>query len=356
MNSSAANTTGSSVAGSVVTGSVVTGSVARPVSSRLLDEAIEWQLLLGSGEATQQDVDNWQHWIDAHPDHPHVWHQLHLLDGDLNLLPRAPAAALRKLVVAPRRAGTKALRGFALLLLFIGGGLIAIDRQQPLAGLLADHATATGEQQQITLPDNTQLVLNSRTVVDIDFTAQQRRIHLRSGEVYIRSGHNADEQRPLVVLTHEGSFRALGTAFLVHKKNDTSRLDVTEAAVMARPANCDAGATTSCAQQQRVEAGYGVTLTNDGLSAPQLSASGVGSWRNGLLVIDNRPLTDVAAELAPYHVGIITVAEDVAQLRVTATLPITAPDEALTALTDALPIRISRRTRLWLHIEAAGAD
>lgn len=62
MNSSAANTTGS----------VSTNSVERPVSSRLLDKAIEWQILLDSGEASEQDLDNWQRWIDTHPDHQHV--------------------------------------------------------------------------------------------------------------------------------------------------------------------------------------------------------------------------------------------------------------------------------------------
>lgn len=142
-------------------------------------------------------------------------------------------------MVAPRRSGKTVLGGFALLLMFISGGLIAINMQQPLTGLLADHATATGEQQQITLPDNTQLMLNSRTVVDIDFTAQQRRIHLHSGEVYICSGHNPDEQRPLLVITNEGSLRALGTAFVVQRQNDATRLEVTEAAVMARPENCN---------------------------------------------------------------------------------------------------------------------
>ncbi|MEN0035488.1 MAG: FecR family protein [Cellvibrio sp.] len=338
------------------TGSVSNDSVERPVSSRLLDEAIEWQILLDSGEASDQDLDNWQCWIDAHPDHQHVWQQLRMLDGELKILPRAPTAPLRKLVIAPRRSGKKVLSGFALLFMFISGGLVAIDMQQPLTGLLADHATATGEQQQIILPDNTQLVLNSRTVVDIDFTAQQRRIHLRSGEIYIRNGHNPDEQRPLLVITDDGSLRALGTAFVVQKQSGHTRLDVTEAAVMARPKNCDTNATASCASQQQVDAGYGVMMADNHISAPQLSASGVDAWRNGLLVIDNRSLAEVATELARYSVGIITVAPDVAQLRVTATLPITAPDKALTALTDALPIRINRRTGFWLHIEAAGTD
>lgn len=334
----------------------ISGSVERPVSGRLLDEAIEWQILLDSGEASEQDLDNWQRWIDAHPDHQHVWQQLRMLDSELTILPRAPAAPLRKLVIAPRRSGKKIVGGLALMLMLASGSFIALDVHQPLSGLLADYATTTGEQQQVTLPDNTQLVLNSRTSVDIEFTAQQRRIHLRNGEIYIRSGHNAGELRPLIVITRDGSLRALGTAFVVQKQNDNTRLDVTESAVMARPANCDLAATANCVHQQQVDAGYGVSLTENSVSAPQLSTSGIDAWRNGLAVIDNRSLAEVATELARYRIGIITVAPEVAQLRVTATLPIMESDQALTALADALPVRISRRTGLWLHIEPADAE
>jgi len=330
---------------------------ARPISSAVLDEAIEWQLLLDSGEASAAERVQWQEWIEAHPDHARVWQQLQVLDGELSLIAGAP---VRTLVEGSRKSGVpKVLGSLALVTLLTGAGLAALNTQRPVTGLFADYATKTGEQQHITLPDNTLLILNSRTAVDIEFTRQQRVIRLRTGDILVQSGHPAGEQRPLMVITAEGSMRALGTAFVVQRENASTRLDVTEAAVLARAANCDAAvnitniASAACTAGQRVDEGYGIQLSDGVISAPQQSAAGVDAWRSGLLVFNDRPLAEVAAELARYKTGFITVAPEVAQVRVTASLPLNSPDLALTALADALPIRLSTRIGFWTHIEPA---
>lgn len=325
----------------------------QPVADNILDAAIQWQLLLDSGEATVADQQAWQAWLVAHPDHLRVWYQLDALDDELTILPRQAAAPVRQLLGKPRQRPAKKLAGSALGVLGLACCLTLFDRYQPLDGLLADYATGTGEQQQIHLPDNTVLYLNTRTAVDIHFDEQRRAIHLLHGELHIQSGHaNPAEQRPLVVVTKEGSIRALGTRFVVHRDKRITRVDVTESAIMARPTGCSSEPTVSCATEQRVEAGYGLQLDNHSEAFIKPSRSGIDAWKDGLLVVENQRLDEVIAELARYRTGFITVSSDVAAMRMTGTLPVADSDFALTALTDALPVRLSRRSSLWIHIEA----
>lgn len=325
----------------------------QPVADNILDAAIQWQLLLDSGEATPADQQEWQTWLVAHPDHRRVWHQLATLDNELTILPRQASAPVRQLLGKPRKRPVKKLAGSALGIFSLACFLSLFDRHQPLDGLLADYATGTGEQQQIQLPDNTVLYLNTRTAVDIHFDEQRRAIHLRHGELHIQSGHaNPAEQRPLMVVTKEGSVRALGTRFVVHRDNRITRVDVTESAIMARPASCSSEQAINCATEQRVDAGYGLQLGKNTETSVKPSRSGVDAWKDGLLVLENRRLDEVVAELARYRTGFITVSSEVAAMRMTGTLPVADSDFALTALTEALPVQLSRRSSLWIHIEA----
>ena len=38
--------------------------------------ATEWYVTLSSGAATEQDIQTWQTWLNAHQDHLHAWQQL----------------------------------------------------------------------------------------------------------------------------------------------------------------------------------------------------------------------------------------------------------------------------------------
>lgn len=328
-------------------------SEQQAVAASVLEAAIQWQLLLDSGDATAEDQLAWQNWLAAHPDHERVWRQLTDLDATLTLLPREAAAPVRQLLHKSRGHAVKKLAGSALGIFSLVCCLAILDRHQPLYGLLADYSTTTGQQQRIQLPDGTVLLLNTRTAVDIQFDDQHRAIHLRQGEVLVQSGHaNPAEQRPLIVTTGEGSIRALGTRFVVQRNHRITRVDVTEAAILARPKHCSPAPAIVCGNEHRVGAGYGVQLHSATQTIIKPSPAGVDAWPDGLLVVNDQPLDTVVAELARYRTGFITVSADVAQLRMTGTLPIDDIDFALLALTDALPVRISKRSGLWIHIEA----
>ena len=77
----------------------------RPVSDRVLDEAIAWQVLLDSGDASDEHRACLIRWLEADTDHARAWRQLGLLDHGLHDLPRDAAAPLRETLITPRRRG-----------------------------------------------------------------------------------------------------------------------------------------------------------------------------------------------------------------------------------------------------------
>jgi transmembrane sensor len=323
-----------------------------PVSARVLDAAIAWQLKLDAGDP----ADGAAHcaWLAAHPDHARAWRQLALIDAEIGVLSPYPplSAALRRPRRTPgwkRAAGLTALAAVTLL-----GALLA-DRYQPLDGLLADYRTGTGQRRTVALPDRSVVVLNARSVVDLAFDARTRTLRLRSGEIHVETASDAalsGDRRPFVVSTAHGALYALGTRFMVRHDEDATWLTVTHAAVLARPASCPAARDTACAGERRAEAGQTLRMTQTAVGPVTRARADGDAWKDGMLVVDGEPLSAVVAELARYRPGLLQVAPEVAALRVTGALPLDDGERALAALSASLPIRIVRRSDWWVRIEA----
>lgn len=326
---------------------------SRPVSDAVLAAAIGWQLQMGSGEATPQDAESLRRWLDAHADHRRAWAQLGEIDAQLEPARRDGVRMLLVRDTASRRwkQSASVLGLLAAVLLGIG----AIDRYEPLRTLSADYRTKTGERRTVVLPDHTVLHLDTRSAVDLAFDASRRAIVLRSGAIAVETSHaEAAETRPFVVLTPDGSFRALGTRFVVRRLDDGAegtRLSVTQSAVAARPGACPADPDRTCEGERIAKQGESLVLHIGGASAVEPARTEVDAWKDGILVVDNRPLSEVVAEIARYRPGHLSVDPRVAGLRVTGTLPLADTDQALLALTAAVPVDVVSTTRWWTRIE-----
>ena len=332
-----------------------------PVPARVLDEAIAWQLRMGNnGSDSGVDADALQHWLNAHPDHARAWRQLHLLGAELDAglaAARGPAArqALAR-SAASRTPGKRRAAAVLALAVVAAVGWGVLGRYQPAAHLLADHRTGTGERRAVTLPDGSVLHLDTRSAVDVAFDATRRAVVLRAGQVAVETAHASAEQRPFVVLTGSGSLRALGTRFTVQTVEDegqgaASRVTVTQSAVAARPAGCAADPAEPCAGERIVQSGQTALLHGGRVDLPEPAPPEPDAWKDGMLVVENQPLADVAAQLARYRPGRLAVDPRVAHLRVTGTLPLADTDQALLALTAAVPVEVAYVTRWWVTLE-----
>lgn len=310
------------------------------VPARVLDEAIAWQLCLGSGEASARDRQAFAGWLAAHPDHARVWQQLGGLDQQLASVSSAPARrALLQSAESRRRRGR--LGGTALgLLLSVGLALGLIAQQRPLGDYLADQRTASGEQSELRLEDRSLVRLNSRSALDIDFTADERRLYLRSGEILVQTAHG--DPRPFVVDTEQGRLRALGTRFLVKREGDATRLIVLQSAVAANPA--------ANADERVIPAGQQILMRAGQLDGETAAPVAADAWTRGMLVVENQRLGDLLETLGEYRRGYLGADPRIADLRISGSFPLNDSDLALAALPPSLPVRIERHTDWWVKV------
>ncbi|WEK45186.1 MAG: FecR domain-containing protein [Candidatus Andeanibacterium colombiense] len=154
--------------------------------------------------------------------------------------------------------------------------------------LSADVKTGAFETRRIALDDGSAIVLASNSAVDIQYRKGERRVRLLEGEAAFSVAR--DPARPFVVAAGGGETRALGTRFLTAFRGG----GVTVTGVHHRiRVTADGGAR---------ELGPGEAVHYGRFSAPGTIAADhyAGGWQRGLVIVENRSLADIAAELARY--------------------------------------------------------
>lgn len=317
-----------------------------PVSLRVLDEAISWQLRLGSGETRPDDEAAFSRWHAEHSEHARAWSQLGMLDR--NLAGAAPLAARNALLRSPREARQKVRRlaGTGLSLLLVGALALSVgNRYLPVQYAFSDLLTGTGEQRELRLPDNTLVKLNSRTAVDVRFDAEQRRIVLLSGEILVETAHG--DSRPFIVETRDGRLRALGTRFLVERDGeDGTLLSVLHSAVAARPEQRE--------EEKVIAQGQHVRVRPDGLGPVEANSAVADAWTRGMLVVDNVRLAELVERLSRESPGYLSIDPEVADLRITGSFPLHDIGLALSSLEPSLPVRIEKHGPWWSRVAPRG--
>lgn len=314
-------------------------SASAPVSNRVLEAAIGWQLCLDSGITSAREKLEFQRWLAADPEHVRAWKQLTGLDQQLAVaaLPAARKALLRRTDATPQRRSIGGLLGVVLASLL---GLGLLNQQRPLSDWLADERTAAGEQRELQLADRSRLRLNSRSAVDIDFTADARRLFLRSGEILVETAHG--DPRPFLVETEHGTLRALGTRFLVREEDQGTRLIVLQSAVAAHPQHA--------ADERVIEQGQQVLMSRESLGASQAAPLAADAWMHGMLVVENVRLAELLERLGEYQSGHLGVDASIADLRISGSFPLRNRDLALAAIPASLPVRVQRYSDWWIRI------
>lgn len=309
--------------------------------------AMEWQVTLWSGEVTAEQKNAFERWLQADPAHQRAWQQVQRLGRELQ---GAHGDVASKVLRAPKSQAARrnVLRGLGALL---GTGMLVqgIRETPQWQAATADHRSARGERRHLTLPDGTQLALNTASAVDLHYTEQERRVILRTGEILVATAHErAAVHRPFVVETACGLVRALGTRFTVRRLEEQARdevlVQVMAGAVEISPRR---GSGT-----QRVEAGEQARFTGSGVEPPLAGNPLAAAWTRGLLVAERQRLEDFLSELARHRTGVLRCDPAVADLVVSGVYPLADTDAVLQSLMQVLPIGVSMTTRYWVTVTA----
>ena len=301
--------------------------------------AIDWMLRLESGDACPSERQVFKAWLAENPDHMAAWQRvagvLKAPMADLQSVERrSPGqlqAARRVLLGGTSGSRKKALQGGLLLLLLGLGAAGLVDRVTPLAGLMADQHTGTGERKTIQLDDGSLLTLNARSAVDIQFSHGQRRVHLRQGELQVEVA--VDPGRPFVVTTAQGRVQALGTRFMVRQGAEESLASVQQHSVQL---------DTLGGQQRRIDTGQAVSFTASQID-PQIPTSrSQTDWLQGRVELHDEPLQALVDALRPYQSGVLRISPEAAKVRVFGVFPLDNTPLTLSALAQTLPIKVTR--------------
>lgn len=314
-------------------------SAAQTLGASCLETAVQWYVQLNDGTPDEAQRHAWQRWLAASPDHARAWARVEKLQRQLRGVPMELAMPVLTQAGVERRLAMK-----SLLVLAAVGALGAGYQFSPLS---ADYASRTDQRRQVMLADGSRLDLNTDTQVDVNFSASERLVTLRHGEVRLRTA--ADTQvaapRPLLVQSRHGRVRALGTDFNVRVGEHFTSVSVLEHAVEVRSERTPHAV-------QRVHAGEQMRFSASQLGPVQPADPNRSAWTTGMLIAIDWRLGDFIDELARYRPGHLSCSPAVADLRVSGAFTLDDTDAVLANLTASLPVRLRSFSRYWVRVEA----
>lgn len=318
---------------------MIESSSAAHFSPTILQQAMEWQVTLWSGEVSAQERDAFEYWLHANPLHELAWQKVQHINHQLGQVPDPIASRVLRQTAAVDQQRRQLLLGMSTFacLGILGFGASQTPQWQIAA---ADYRTSRGERRELALPDGTQLMLNTASAVDVKFTAASRRLILRRGEIQIITGadKNAGTARPLWVETPAGVVRPIGTQFTLRQFDRAVAVQVAQGAVELLPTQ---------GQGVRVDAGQATEFDRFSVGAMQPASQANSGWTRGLLIAEQQRLGDFIAELDRYHSGVLRCDPAVAHLVVSGVYPLKDTRSILRALEQVLPVRVHTRLGYW---------
>ncbi|OQK17913.1 hypothetical protein AU255_08645 [Methyloprofundus sedimenti] len=328
-------------------------------------QAALWQAKLSSDLLTAEQQQEFEDWLGQSKAHSQAWQEVHafwqqldtLSEADIRFLEDFPASSeeeglVEKNAFQPIHAQIKKsafikqfqpifkpMLGMAASLLLMFSLLYSL-----MPAYFADYRTAPGSLRTLALMDGSQIIMNSDTSLSINYTDNLRQITLYQGEAYFNVA--ADSARPFDVKTQAASVRALGTEFDIKSRNEQVAVTVFEHAVRVSLNNGNAEETLATGQQ--------IIFTESSFSKPHdVSLSAVKSWLKQRLVFQDKPLSEVVAELNHYRAGTIIILDSkLKALFVTGVFDTDDTNMALSTIEQSLPVTIYKVTDKLVFISA----
>jgi transmembrane sensor len=300
---------------------------------RRFDEAALWIAKLDKG-LSKDDEKSLQQWLAAEPENHEVflqmaemWDKMDTLARLSELFPRATLQQRR-----PTRV-VLAIAASVLVAMLVGlWGMTGTLPDIPLspggsevAAVDGVYETSIGEYSVVTLPDGTELVLNTNSLVRVNYTDQRRLLVLDRGEVHVKVAH--DISRPLSLFAGTQEIRAVGTEFNVEINSDQMiELVVTEGKVLVGvhqrevQDESELKSTSLPASTTSVSKGEAMILGSADVEVNEISPEDIAvklSWQQGNLIFRGESLAEAVDEIGRYTtVEFVILDENLKKLRI----------------------------------------
>ncbi|WP_444908773.1 FecR family protein [Microbulbifer sp. TRSA005] len=325
-------------------------------SDESLDQACAWVARLRSEAMSSAEKHVFEAWLSASEAHRQAFDEVVELWGDLGALAHMPIDQLfPESVPSPHTQNGKAQEKkrvqpihWGLPQWFIGGGLATCGvflavwiGLQWLGNGKTDqqiYITQLGEIRTISLPDGSEVKLNSNSEFRVSFSRKERQTQLLRGEAFFDVARQT--ARPFTVTAGSASIRVLGTEFNVELNPENTRVSVTEGKVSVSETEKTPGLTPDSVTLIKNQK---VSVSDQGLAQVQrTSPEEATDWTRGILVFERTPLKEALQELNRYLATPVVAAPQIEGRLVSGTFAISDPDNTLEAITTALDLQQDR--------------
>ena len=279
-----------------------------PNREKVYEQASQWIAKLDRGLSVDEEIEL-SKWIRKRSEHKQVLFEMAGLWDKMDSLAR-----LADLFDAPqKRASNYRSRAYfavaASLMMVVAIAWGAFEFQAHNSRLIDGvYETAIGEHSTVNLPDGSQLVLNTNSRIQVQYSSRHRLFLLERGEINIDVAH--DEDRPLSVLAGNKVVQAVGTAFNV-KINNASEVEliVTNGKVRVEHRRKDAQQLTEFVAERLPDSALAISRGEKiVLGAQEEKISHVEdadlnvrlSWRQGNLIFRGETLEQALTEISRY--------------------------------------------------------
>ncbi|MAY03687.1 MAG: hypothetical protein CMQ38_12010 [Gammaproteobacteria bacterium] len=304
-----------------------------------------------------------------------LWDQLSILSELSEIFPLKNYEIELKSQNNKRRQSRRSLIvGTAMLLggLIIGPFMFSGDDGEEFERGRYIYETAIGEQQTISLPDSSEIILNTNSLIEVTYSQLERNIFLQRGEAHFTV--TKDVSRPFRVYAGLRVVEAVGTAFSVQRTINSDENDieievlVAEGKVNFMPVSSDQEFDSSFPEPAiNILNSLGVNLGAGEYASSNSSQSNLIvqserlqvdeievrlAWRHGMLLFQGDSLEQVLEEVNRYTTIQIEADSAIKDMRVEGYFRTGDIDALLLAMENNFNIDVQRVNENYIYLTA----
>lgn len=310
----------------------------------VIDNATRWIVLLRSGHASEADWQAYRQWRAQDPRHEQLCAQLETRLGvfKVPIAQGVSGKVLQQALTTPGTSRRKLLQGALACTGVALGASLLVSQRTALGELTADVSTGTAERRTVSLPDGSELFLNAKSAVDLDFSGPHRIVRLLDGELRVKVATNPTT--PFQLVTPQALIQVLGSDLTVREREGQGLVVALKGALQIARQGLET---------LQLQTGHEVSYDRYGFSPVRVMSLGAAAWVDGLLEVRDVPLAQIIEALRPYRGGVLRIDPAVAELRVSGMFRLDKTEQVLDTLARTLPIQVLRRSDYWVTVTSA---
>ncbi len=278
-------------------------------------EAAEWIMIFEDGDETADDIVAFRAWLAQGDPYREAYHRLAALWGaldrldDLEEIPMSTKntpsirTALSETLLS-RRSGLVGIAASVAAAVCVG--VVLQTNTENDYKFNSTYATKLGERQTVTLPDGSEVILNTNSEIEVEFNVNERLVFLKRGEAFFDV--ESDPTKPFSVFASGAAVKAVGTAFTVRLREEKVDVTVSEGRVALYAATKESvdrpfASKPIEASFLQITAGQKAVFREKIETLEHVQPSAMKrklSWREGMLAFSGDPLFEMVDEVSRY--------------------------------------------------------